>query len=139
MAKHERSAGMVVFRNADSGREYLLLDTGSFWDFPKGHAVHDETDLQAATRELAEETGITDAIIVPGFVHEIHYFYRDKKTLVRKTVVYFLASTAANSVKISSEHVGFEFLPFDQAIKRLTYANARAILKLAEAHLAKVA
>jgi DNA polymerase len=136
MAKQERSAGCVVFRNTDSGREYLLLDTGRFWDFPKGHGNRDETDLQTALRELAEETGIIDAKIIPGFVHEIHYFFRDKRSLVRKTVIYFLASTAADSVKISSEHVGYEFLSYEKAMARLAYANARAILKLAEAKLA---
>jgi 8-oxo-dGTP pyrophosphatase MutT (NUDIX family) len=136
MARSERSAGVVVFRTTGDGqREFLLLDNGKFWDFPKGHLEKGETDLAAAMRELHEEANIDDARLVPGFSRQIRYFFRDGKTLVDKTVVYFLAEADGADAQVSDEHVGHEFLPFAQARQRLTYANAREILRLAEEFL----
>jgi bis(5'-nucleosidyl)-tetraphosphatase len=133
----EQSAGVIVFRTDDSeeaasSREYLLLDTGRFWDFPKGHIEADESEIQAALRELREEAGISDARLVEGFCHKIRYFFRKKSAIIIKTVVYFLAETQQDEIKISDEHVGYEFLPYAKARKRLTYANSRELLRLAE-------
>jgi len=138
-ARNERSAGVIIFRSdssAPGGRVFLLLDYGRFWDYPKGHVEKGENDQAAALRELAEETGIKDASLVPNFRHEIQYFFRDKrKGLIRKTVVFFLAETARKRVKISHEHEGYAFLPYDAARKRLTYASARAVLGAAASFL----
>lgn len=136
MARNERSAGVVVFRAGENDRrEFLLLDNGRFWDFPKGHVEKGETDLQAAGRELFEEACIGKPKWVEEFAHQIRYFFKDRKTLVAKTVVYFLAETKDEKVRISDEHVGFEFLEYSAARARLKYANAREILRLAEEHL----
>jgi 8-oxo-dGTP pyrophosphatase MutT (NUDIX family) len=135
VALEESSAGIVVFR-AQPRREYLLLDYGRHWDYPKGHIEADESPRAAAIRELKEETGIADAKLINGFAEKIVYFFRVKKTgLVRKTVIFFLAQTQATQVQISDEHVGFEFLPFDDALRRLTYASARQVLRRAEEYL----
>jgi bis(5'-nucleosidyl)-tetraphosphatase len=132
----ERSAGVVVYRVCGGARQYLLLDYGKYWDLPKGHVEKDETDQAAAIRETTEETGITDLALDPSFCHEIEYFFRDRKgQLIRKTVAFFLGLTEAETVTISDEHVGAEFMPFDQAIKRLKYANAKEVVKLAEKQL----
>jgi 8-oxo-dGTP pyrophosphatase MutT (NUDIX family) len=131
---------VIVFRTdrrVAGGRVFLLLDYGHFWDYPKGHVENGEDDLAAALRELSEETGITDATLVEGFRHELSYFFRDKKSrLIRKSVVFFLARARPGKIKISHEHAGGEFLPYAAALKRLTYPNAKAALKAAEAFLA---
>ena len=134
MARRERSSGVILFRNKKQ-RRYLLLDYGSYWDFPKGHVEKGETDLQAALRELREETDVVDARVLPGFAHQIRYFFRKDSALIDKTVVFFLAQTARGKVRLSREHVGFQFLPYHQAMRRLSYSNAKALLRLAEEHL----
>jgi len=138
--RDERSAGFVLFR-VDPGTLqvplYLLLDYGTHWDYAKGHVEAGEDDLSAARRELDEETGLTEAELVPNFARELTYVFRDrKKRLVRKTVVFFLARTSQipASVRLSHEHVGFEFLPFETALKRLTHVGAKELLRLAHAH-----
>jgi 8-oxo-dGTP pyrophosphatase MutT (NUDIX family) len=152
-ARTERSAGVLLYRipKGSGDPEFLLLlyenrksssikkgvrSAGQYWDYPKGHVEKGEDDLAAARRELAEETGITDAQFHPDFRHEITYFFRHKKKgLIKKTVVYFLGHTDARKIKISDEHVGGEFLPYEQALQRVTYDNAKAALKAAKAFL----
>jgi bis(5'-nucleosidyl)-tetraphosphatase len=131
--RRERSAGVVVFREGpDVGRLFLLLDYGSHWDYPKGHVEENETDRDAALRELAEETGIRDVRLVEDFRKEITYFFRSPKgQLVRKTVVFFLASTDAREVLLSDEHVGYAWLTPEEASKRLTYPTARDVFHAA--------
>ena len=50
-----RAAGCVV--HADAGNMLLILRNGR-WDLPKGKVESGETLLQAALREVEEETGI---------------------------------------------------------------------------------
>src|SRR5689334_3173101 len=93
---HERSAGVIVYFIPETGgpRRFLLLDYGKYWDYPKGHVEEGEDDLTAAGRELREETGIASVELDPRFRHEITYFFRGRKGLVRKTVVFFLGRSA---------------------------------------------
>jgi 8-oxo-dGTP pyrophosphatase MutT (NUDIX family) len=137
-ARVERSAGFLIYRQPTGSAEpeFLLLDYGRHWDYPKGHVEEGEDDLNAALRELEEETGITKVKVEDGFDHEMTYFFRKpRKGLVKKTVIFFLGRTDAKKVKLSDEHVAAEFLPFAAALKRVTYPNARKALKSAKAFL----
>jgi bis(5'-nucleosidyl)-tetraphosphatase len=135
-SRAERSAGFIIFRNdKDARRLYLVLDYGRFWDYPKGHVEKGEDDLTAALRELEEETGICDVTQVEGFSHELKYFFRKGKTLIRKTVGFFLAQSETDKVKLSDEHAGYEWLPIDEALKRVTYPSSRKAMQEAEAFL----
>ena len=133
MARQERSAGFVIFHRKNAADiEFLLLDYGRHWDFPKGHVEKGEDDLTAAVRELREETGISDPKISEGFQHEIGYFFRHpKRGLIRKTVIFFLAQTPATKVILSHEHSGFVFLPYEPARAKLTFPTARELLDAA--------
>ena len=144
MPRNERSAGFIAYIapvRLDGPPHYLLLDYGRHWDFPKGHVDPGEDDLAAALRELQEETGIggSHVRVVPGFRHEITYFFRDRrKGLVRKTVVFFLAEVNTREVMLSHEHAAFEYLAFDDAVRRVTYAGAKQVLRLAHVHVTAV-
>jgi 8-oxo-dGTP pyrophosphatase MutT (NUDIX family) len=50
------SAGVVVVHLPDSGVQYLLLRAYKNWDFPKGLVEQGEQPLEAALREVREET-----------------------------------------------------------------------------------
>lgn len=54
------SAGVVVVRPEAEEWRFLLLRAYQYWDFPKGRTEAGETPLEAAWREVAEETGITE-------------------------------------------------------------------------------
>jgi predicted NUDIX family NTP pyrophosphohydrolase len=62
----KRSAGLLLFRQSDSGLEVLLAHPGGpywrrkddgAWTIPKGEAGAGEADVAAARREFAEEIG----------------------------------------------------------------------------------
>jgi 8-oxo-dGTP pyrophosphatase MutT (NUDIX family) len=147
MAREERSAGFVAFHapihppgahaSDIASIHYLLLDHGRHWSFPKGHIEKGEDELEAAIRELREETGITGPQVIRGFRHEIHYFFRHRsRGLVRKTVTYFLARVQDRKLTLSREHVAAEFLPFERAASQVTFPSDREVLRQAHAHLA---
>ena len=130
----EISAGVVLFR-ANPQREYLLLDYGAHWDFPKGHIEAGEDPQTTAARELQEETGIRDARFVPGFKESMRYFYRKSGEGMLKVVIYFLAESPTGDVILSHEHSGYQWLPYEEALKRLTFKNARNLITKAETFL----
>lgn len=126
----ERSAGAVLLSETPSGRVFLLLNYPSgHWDFVKGNVEDGETLRQTVLREIKEETGIVDVEFVSGFEDKIEYHYQHHGNIVHKEVVFFLAKTKTTDVKISHEHLGFVWLSFNDALKKLTYKNAQNVLK----------
>ncbi|MEM4662424.1 MAG: bis(5'-nucleosyl)-tetraphosphatase [Candidatus Diapherotrites archaeon] len=127
----EKSAGAVVFYGFDP-RLYLLLHySKGHWDFPKGHVEKNESDLEAMLRELKEETGISDVVVIPGFRETISYFFSENGRKVSKTVTLFLVKSKTQNVVLSSEHVGYAWLPYEEALKKITFKNAAEVLKKA--------
>lgn len=56
----EYSAGAIIYRKIEDECKFLLVQSlwHKTWGFPKGHLENDETNLQAAHREVFEETGL---------------------------------------------------------------------------------
>lgn len=133
----ERSAGFVLYRTEEGERHYLLLcHCGSgHWGFPKGRIDRGEREIDAARREVREETGVCSVEQVPDFSAVSSYsFVRDRKTIAKK-VVYFLGRAAIEETVISHEHSAGKWLPYDAAMDLLTYKETRRILAAAEDHL----
>lgn len=129
----EKSCGAVIYRLDGARRLYLLLHYAEgHWDFPKGHVEEGEGEEETALREILEETGIADLTFEPAFREGISYYFKREGGLVPKEVVFFLAQTKKKEIKLSSEHVGFVWLPYESALKKLTYNNAKEMLKKAE-------
>ena len=61
------SAGVVVLRRQGETCRFLLLRSFRYWDFPKGQVEPGEEPIDAARREVREETGITDLDFRWGF------------------------------------------------------------------------
>ncbi len=134
----ERSSGAVIYREEDGRKEYLLLHyEASHWDFPKGHIEEGEDPKETAIREVKEETCIKNIMFCEDFQDRIDYTFKRRKDLVYKEVLFFLAKTNEKTVTISYEHSGYEWLNYEKAIERLTFKNAKDVLKNAEAFLNK--
>lgn len=131
----EKSAGAIIFRK-NKEIKYLLLHYPSsakskkdYWDFPKGHIEKGEKEIETVKREVKEETGLEDIKIIEGFKEWIKYFFRFKKKTIFKIVTFYLAETKEKEIKISGEHIGYEWLPYKEALKQLTFNNAKEILQ----------
>ncbi|MFZ2556165.1 MAG: NUDIX domain-containing protein [Minisyncoccia bacterium] len=59
---HTESAGGVVLNTKDEVA--VVSQHGDSWSLPKGHIDPGEDALQAAQREVREETGLTDIVLV---------------------------------------------------------------------------
>jgi 8-oxo-dGTP pyrophosphatase MutT (NUDIX family) len=129
----ERSAGTILYKESPSGKMYLLLNYPSgHWDFVKGNIEKGETVKETVIREVGEETGITDIEFVNGFEDKVEYYYQRDGEVIHKEVVFFLASTKTDYVKLSHEHQDFVWLSFDDALKKLTYKTAKKLFKKIE-------
>ena len=60
MNETKLSCGVVIARRTDDGWLTLMLRAYHHWDFAKGIKEDDEDSLQAALREVREETGIDE-------------------------------------------------------------------------------
>ncbi|WP_292393170.1 bis(5'-nucleosyl)-tetraphosphatase [Methanoculleus sp. UBA303] len=134
MAK-EKSYGAVVVRR-DTDLQYLILQYGAgHWDLVKGHGMRGESEEETVLRELEEETGITRATFIPGFREEIHYFFQRRGHTVYKEVAYYLIETPEEAVTLSDEHIAYQWLPYDEALRAITFGNSKRVVGKAHEHL----
>jgi bis(5'-nucleosidyl)-tetraphosphatase len=132
----EKSCGVLLFRESNGERLFLLLHyPNGHWDFPKGHVEKDETEEQTALRELEEETGISQSHIIKGFRYPVSYKYYRRGKLSNKQVIFFLAGTDTKGITISHEHQNFIWLNYQDSLKKLTFDNAKNLLKKGETFL----
>lgn len=128
----EISAGAVVFRRTKPGPEFLILHYElGHWDFVKGNIEKGEEEKETVKREIEEETGIKRVRIVEGFRETIKYFYRWKGQGIFKIVIFYLAETTQKKVRLSSEHIGYDWLDYQETLQRLTFRNSKEVLKKA--------
>ena len=133
----EKSAGAIIFRK-EKGVLYYLLLRESYWGFSKGNIEKGEGLKETVRREVEEETGIEDIEFVPVFKEQIDYFYKKERKTIYKTVIFFLAETKTEKVKLSFEHTNFEWLPYEKALDKLTFKNAKEVLEKTNALILKL-
>lgn len=117
MSEETLSCGIVLARPSDEGLRTLLLRAYKHWDFPKGLREDGEEPLEAAQRELVEETGISDIDMRWG------ERYMETGPYSRgKTARYYLAATTIESVTMGlspdtgvPEHHEWRWVSFDEA------------------------
>lgn len=136
----EQSAGAVIFRMVNTEPRYLLLHYPSsskakedYWDLPKGHMEEGESEQETVRREVKEETGLEDINLVDRFREVIQYYFKVQRKTVFKTVVFYLGQTNQEHIKISAEHIGYQWLPFAEAQTQVKFSNAKHVLL--KAHL----
>lgn len=137
----ERAAGFVLFRTESSTREYLVLRHRGqeYWAFPKGRVDPGESELQAAIREVMEETGVAPGAQVVGFRAQCQYSMARGGRRHNKIVTFFLAEARPTTIRLSGEHDDARWLPYSDARDVLTYDESRRVLDEAEAILSAAA
>ena len=124
----EKSCGAVVFRRKSGNIEYLLIKNkmGTNWGFPKGHVELGENEIQTATREVREETGLKISPL-EGF-REVNE-YRPHGN-VSKRVVLFLAEASPDDEIVIQQSEIERFIWADYALAQRTFKfnNDRNVL-----------
>lgn len=122
--KYEKSCGGVIFRNGNSGREYLLVlnkknNAKGHWGFPKGHVEAGENEYMTAAREILEETGLLVVFCKDARVVSTYNPVPD----VEKDAVYFLAMVrGGQSVRLQPEEIAeYRWCTVSEAKALLTY------------------
>lgn len=127
----------MIFRRTHEGLKFLLLyKRGSYWNFPKGHFEIGETSLEAALREVEEETGLkrTELRIIPNFRTYEKFNFQAGLERVFDTVILYLAETRKAEVRIAPrEHSGFAWFTYADAIRNVgaKYIATKRVLRQA--------
>ena len=132
-SRRELSAGGVVVRRRDGSIHVLIIrDPYQNWGLPKGHLERHETEAEAALREVKEETGLTD-LVLGEQLPVIDWYFRMGGVLVHKFCrFYLMESRDGDPVPDKSEGITeCRWVPFEEALSKVTYDNAREVIRAA--------
>jgi len=133
---HPVSAGVVIVRRVRGEWRYLLLRAYQYWDFPKGLVEQGERPLQAALREVEEETTLTGLDFHWGY----DYFETGPYGKQRKVARYYIAESPSGEVDLPvspdlgrPEHDEFRWVSLEEAY-RITSPRVKQVLDWAVSH-----
>ncbi|HEX6065448.1 MAG TPA: NUDIX hydrolase [Longimicrobiales bacterium] len=132
-ARLETSSGGVVYRMLDDGPHFLLIrDPYENWGLPKGHLEGGETPVEAAVREVMEETGLNELRVIDQ-LPTIDWYFRDHGRLVHKFCHFFLieCGNGEPSPQLDEGISECVWRRMPDALTTVTYANAREVLRAA--------
>ncbi len=127
--RRDFSAGGVVVRDD----EVIVIvprrrgaQEGVVLGLPKGHPDGDESDVQAATREIREETGVIAEPVAR--LGEIRYSYERRGEPIDKRVVFFLFEYRSGELSHDHEIEQVRWMPLQEAVRSLTYSGEREMV-----------
>lgn len=132
----EIAAGGVVFRRQRGACDILMMeDRFGRWTLPKGRLEAGETPVQAALREIAEETQINGEVVEE--LAQTRYQYQDSRGIVEKTVYFYLVRAlpaeqggeVAEPVPQPGEVIRVAWVDAGESLRRLGYENLRSVLR----------
>jgi len=109
MNESRLSCGVIVARKTDAGWLTLMLRAFHHWDFPKGIRERGEEPMQAAIREVGEETGVTELSFDWG-----DRFFETGPYSRGKIARYFIAMGISPETG-EPEHHEWRWVTFDEA------------------------
>lgn len=136
-ASYKRPESVLVLVYTDNG-QVLLLQRRSppdFWQSVTGSLEPAETPVQAAVREVREETGLTDITVIDCQRRNrfpIHPAWRHRYApAIRENLehVFRVALTAPCPIQMAQEHTDYRWLPRDEAIQRASSDTDRDALR----------
>jgi 8-oxo-dGTP pyrophosphatase MutT (NUDIX family) len=136
-ARTETSAGGVIYRWYGAVPHVLLIrDAYHHWGLPKGHLERGETADAAALREVEEETGLARLRLGPR-LGTIDWFFRADGRLIHKFCHFFLMESPEGETVPQLEEgiTACRWVPLCDAIREISYDNAREVLEQAAAAL----
>jgi 8-oxo-dGTP pyrophosphatase MutT (NUDIX family) len=134
----EEAAGGVVARWAQNTPLFLLIFDGhGNWGFPKGRLLRDETMLEAARREICEETGVCQLRLREDLGEE-RWTVARRGTPREKSCRFYLFETddVALTPQAAEGISECRWAVADEADQLLTFDQQRDVLRRASASLA---
>lgn len=126
----EKSAGVIIYQEIDSEIKYLIVKTKiqQVWGFPKGHLEDNETEKEAAIREVYEEVGLKVEMI-EGFKESIQFIMHNGK---EKKVSYFISKTNESNLEYIDNTIDSHlWLNYNELLTKLEYEDIKIIFKKA--------
>ena len=121
----EQVVVIVPTRRAPDGSRVLAL--------PKGHVDPGETTLQAAEREVREETGVSVELVRE--LGEVRYWYRrDGRTIPKSVTFYLFSYLSGDTADHDDEVEEARWIGMKEARSALTHAAEREMVTRALAY-----
>jgi 8-oxo-dGTP pyrophosphatase MutT (NUDIX family) len=135
----EFSAGAVIFKREGDKILFLVVysNRNKIWGFPKGHLEPDETEKEAALREIGEEAGLKNLNFINEFREETIYETISKRMpfkgqIIEKHAIYFLCEIKNQHIMVDGREISdYKFLPLDEAEQIVKFRNLNNILRRA--------
>jgi 8-oxo-dGTP pyrophosphatase MutT (NUDIX family) len=127
------SAGGIIVNS--EGKIVLVEQNHNSWSFPKGKLEAGETELQAATREIAEETGIIDLVLLNKLgSYERYSIAKDGvseqiETGVRKRTLFLFKTNQNELTPHDDEVTNAKFVTLEEALALLTHPKDKEFLE----------
>jgi bis(5'-nucleosidyl)-tetraphosphatase len=143
-SKWRKGVFAVCYSIEGKAPEYLLLKRKLHWkgwEFPKGKIEKGEKKIEAAGRELREETG-QRILNIRKFNFSGKYRYQkplpDRPGKIGQTFTLFAAEAGKGKVTLDKkEHSGYKWLDFKDAMKKLKWPNQRKSLRIVNEWLSR--
>ncbi|EYT54033.1 MULTISPECIES: NUDIX domain-containing protein [Kocuria] len=107
------------------------------WCLPKGHPEGEESNEEAAIREIEEETGIAGEVLSP--LGSIDYWFTVSGHRVHKTVHHFLLRATGGHLTTDNdpdhEAVDVAWVNIDDLGRKLSFPNERRIADIAREYI----
>jgi dihydroneopterin triphosphate diphosphatase len=128
-----RIVDVCAFRFPDDAPEYLVLRRAPderlyplLWQFVSGTIEEGERALDAALRELREETALPPLAL--WVAPHVNMFYDLERDSVNCNPLFVARVPPATDPRLSSEHIAFAWLRFPEATKALVWPEQRSAL-----------
>lgn len=129
--KKTKSAGGIILNTEN--KIVMVEQKNNIWSLPKGHLEENESELEAAIREIYEETGLKNMKLIQKIGQYTRFkigknMSEDKSE--EKTIILFLFKSQEEFLSpIDPDNPSAKWLSYEDAIKKLSHIKDKTFLE----------